>query len=56
MIGSLVQVVAWGGLSLGSHMRDPKSLETLWMIGMLLISVFILALDLKLSKQSSDSN
>jgi hypothetical protein len=51
VIGSLLQVIAWGGISLWSYIHERGSLETFGVIGMFLISVFIFVLDIKLSKQ-----
>jgi hypothetical protein len=56
MIGSIVQAIVWSGLSLWSYIREHGSLETVGMIGMFLLSVYILVLDVKISKKSSDSN
>jgi hypothetical protein len=54
VIGSIVQAIVWGGLSLWSDIHENGSLETVGMIGMFLLSVYIFALDVKISKQSSD--
>ena len=56
VIGSIVQAIVWGGLSLWSYIHEHGSLETAGMTGMFLLSVYIFALDVKISKQSSDSN